>query len=169
MKAYIVKKNVLVHDWAPHPVSRFSYTWFIYNLNTMFIRCKYTCLQYTYTYKHFHESCSFTDPPFASPFVHFQPFVQVSHPFYLHGDPSFYDRGANIHPLSSLVSDQLFTLCFLTPPRDTPRFMLHVNRDDISNIVWYMYNMTDCRGSNTTNHFNHCHNLNMVRKNQKIF
>jgi hypothetical protein len=31
-----------------------------------------------------------------------------------------------------LVSDQLFTPCFLTLPGDTPRFMLHVYIDDIT-------------------------------------
>jgi hypothetical protein len=61
--------------------------------------------------------------------------VNINPPlYYLLGDPSFGDRGANIHPLSSLVSDQLFTPCFLTlpnPSRRHPRFMLHVYRDDI--------------------------------------
>jgi hypothetical protein len=52
--------------------------------------------------------------------------------FYLLGDPSFGDHGANIHPLSSLVSDQLFTPCFATLPGDTPHFMLHVYKDDIT-------------------------------------
>ncbi len=55
--------------------------------------------------------------------------------FYLLVDPSFGDRGANVHPLSSLVSDQLFTPCFLTlpnPSRRHPWFMLHVYRDDIT-------------------------------------
>ncbi len=52
--------------------------------------------------------------------------------FYLLGDPSFGDRGKNIHPLLSLVSDQLFTPCFLPLPRDTPSFMLHVYIDDIT-------------------------------------
>ncbi len=27
MKAYIVKKYVLVHDWAPHPVNMNMYTY----------------------------------------------------------------------------------------------------------------------------------------------
>jgi hypothetical protein len=55
--------------------------------------------------------------------------------FHLLGNPSFGDRGANAHPLSSLVSDQLFTPCFLTlpnPSRRHPWFMLHVYRDDIT-------------------------------------
>jgi hypothetical protein len=73
------------------------------------------------------------DPPFASLFAYFSP-PCMNQPslFYLLGDPPFGDRGANIHPLSSLVSDQLFTPCFLTLPRDTPRFMLHVYIDDIT-------------------------------------
>jgi hypothetical protein len=52
--------------------------------------------------------------------------------FYLLGDPSFSDRGANVHPPSSLVSDQLFTPCCLALPEDTPPFMLHVYIDDIT-------------------------------------
>ncbi len=63
-------------------------------------------------------------------------FLYVSTPlFYLLGDPSFGDRGANVHPLSSLVSDQLLTPCFLTlpnPSRQYPWFMLNVYRDDIT-------------------------------------
>jgi hypothetical protein len=49
MKAYILKKNVLVHDWAPHPV--FMYTgftliyvkflsWYTFNDYT----CKYSVI-----------------------------------------------------------------------------------------------------------------------------
>jgi hypothetical protein len=58
--------------------------------------------------------------------------------FYLLGDPSFGDRGANIHPLSSPVSDQLFIPCFLTlpnPSRRHPWFMLHVYIDDITTLA----------------------------------
>jgi hypothetical protein len=39
--------------------------------------------------------------------------------FYLLGDPSFSNHGANIHPLSSLASNQLLTPCCLTLPEDT--------------------------------------------------
>jgi hypothetical protein len=58
--------------------------------------------------------------------------------YYLLGDPSFGDRGANVHPLSPLVSGQLFTPCFLTLPNPSQRhpwFMLHVYRDDITTSV----------------------------------
>ncbi len=46
----------------------FSHTWFIDDLNTMFIRCKhiqyvYNMYIYTRTYKHFHEYCSFSWSP----------------------------------------------------------------------------------------------------------
>ncbi len=40
---------------------------------------------------------------------------------YLLGDPFSYICGANIHPLSSLVSYQLFSPCCLTRPKDTPQ------------------------------------------------
>ncbi len=58
--------------------------------------------------------------PLASLFdlLHF-PFARINYPFYLIGDPFSCDRGANIHPLSSLVSNQLFTPCCLTQPEDT--------------------------------------------------
>jgi hypothetical protein len=45
--------------------------------------------------------------------------MNTSTPFYLLGDPSFGDRGANVHPLLSLVSHQLFTPSSLTLPGDT--------------------------------------------------
>ncbi len=71
--------------------------------------------------------------PFLLPLCLFlTPFVSKPPLFYLLGDPSFGDCGANIHPLSSLVSDQLFTPCFLTLPGDTPCFMLHVYINDIT-------------------------------------
>jgi hypothetical protein len=78
--------------------------------------------------------------PFASLIdsPHYPLSERISHIFYLLGDPSFDDRGANVHPLSSLVSDQLFTPCFLTlpnPSRRHPWFMLHVYSDDITTSV----------------------------------
>jgi hypothetical protein len=54
---------------------------------------------------------------------------------YLLGDPSFGDRGANVHPPSPLASDQLFTSCCLTLPEDTPPLMLHVYIDDITSAI----------------------------------
>jgi hypothetical protein len=52
--------------------------------------------------------------------------------FYLLGDPSSYTRGANIHPLSSLVSYQLFSPCCLTRPEETPQIKLHIYIDNIT-------------------------------------
>ncbi len=46
--------------------------------------------------------------------------------------PSSCVRGANIHPLSSLVSYQLFSPCCLTRPKDTPQIKLHIYIDDIT-------------------------------------
>ncbi len=63
------------------------------------------------------------------------PFVWINCPFYLLGDPSSCDIGANIHPLSSLVSYQLFSPCCLTQPKDTPRIKLHVYIDDITSAA----------------------------------
>jgi hypothetical protein len=63
---------------------------------------------------------------------------RINPPFYLLANPFFVDRGANVHPLSSLVSDQLLTPCSLTlphPSRQHPKFMLHVYRDNITTSV----------------------------------
>ncbi len=70
--------------------------------------------------------------PLASLFARSVPLAQVNSHFYLLGDPSSDDHVANVHPPSSLVSDQLLTPCCLTLPVDTPRFMLHVYIDDIT-------------------------------------
>jgi hypothetical protein len=51
--------------------------------------------------------------------IHVASPLHIYCPFYLLGDPFSCDRGANIHPLSSLVSSQLFTPCCLTHPEDT--------------------------------------------------
>jgi hypothetical protein len=61
----------------------------------------------------------------------------MSHPplFYLLQDPSFGDRGANVHPPLSLDSDQLLTPCCLILPKDTPRLMLHVYIVDITTLA----------------------------------
>ncbi len=74
-------------------------------------------------------------PSLAFPF----PFAWVNRPLYLLGDPSSYDRGANIHPLSSLVNYQLSFPCCLNHPEDTPWIKLHVYIDDITTSVWYSF------------------------------
>ncbi len=116
--------------------SRFSHTLFLYNLNTnqCYLQITrtgwYTCI---YIYSVIPQSRPFGFPCWFIPFPSYM--YQPPHLFYLLGDPSFGDRGANIHPLSSLVSDQLPTPCFLTlpnPPRRHPWFMLHVYIDDIT-------------------------------------
>ncbi len=74
-------------------------------------------------------------PCFPHWFTSFPPFWMHQPPFLLTWEPSFGDRGANVHPLSSLVSDQLFTPCFLNlpnPSQQHPWFMLNVYRDDIT-------------------------------------
>jgi hypothetical protein len=83
----------------------------------MFIRCEHTCAMI--------QICSALSwilflLPIPSPPLPFCPsstpcMTEPPH-FYLLGDPFFGDRGANVHPLSSLVSDQLPTPCSLTLP-----------------------------------------------------
>ncbi len=60
------------------------------------------------------------------------PFAWINRPLYLLGDPSSYVRGANIHPLSFLVSYELFSPCCLTCPEDTPQIKLHIYIDNIT-------------------------------------
>ncbi len=91
----------------------------------------HTC-NYTYMYTTFMNTALLTNPPLC---LSLTPCMSKPPLFYLLGDPSFGDRGAKIHPLSSLVSDQLFTPSFLTLPGDTPCFMLHVCIDDITTSV----------------------------------
>ncbi len=55
---------------------------------------------------------------------------------------SFLDRGANTHPLFSLVCYRLLTLCCFTQPDSPHRSSYNIYRDDINNIsrpVWYTY------------------------------
>ncbi len=60
------------------------------------------------------------------------PLEGINHPLCLLRDPSSYARGANIHPLSSLASYQLFSPCCLTHPEDTAQIKLHIYIDDIT-------------------------------------
>ncbi len=57
------------------------------------------------------------DPPLATLFASLNPPCITRPPVYLLGDPYSFARGANIHPLLSLVSYQLFSPCFLTHPK----------------------------------------------------
>jgi hypothetical protein len=50
------------------------------------------------------------------------------------GDPSSFARGANIHPLSSLVSYQLSFPCCFTHPEGTPQIKLNIYIDGTNNI-----------------------------------
>jgi hypothetical protein len=58
--------------------------------------------------------------------------LRMYQPSHLLGDPSSYACGANIHPLLSLVSYQLFSPCCLTRPEDIPQIKLHIYIDDIT-------------------------------------
>jgi hypothetical protein len=115
-------------------VSCFSHTWFIYNLNTTFIRCEYTWQRCIHM-QHLVNIALLTNSPLAPPYAHFSFFVRWTTPFYLLGSPLFDNRGANAHPYSSLVDDRLPTPCSLLslpPSHWLPQFMLHVFRDDIT-------------------------------------
>ncbi len=70
-------------------------------------------------------------PPLLYSIPLFAPFV---FPVYLLGDSSSFAHGANIYPLSSLVSYQLFSPCCLTHLEGTPQINLHIYIDDINNI-----------------------------------
>ncbi len=63
----------------------------------------------------FHEYRSaIQSSPLLPPFACFP--CTINYPFYLLGNPLFDGRGANIHPHSSLVRDQLPTPCSLPSP-----------------------------------------------------
>jgi hypothetical protein len=111
----------------------------------MFIRCEHTSNN-IYMYRTFMNTALLTNPPpFCFPLCLFlTPRMSKPPLFYLLGVLSLSDRGANIHPLSSLVSDQLFTPCFLTLRGDTPRFMLHVYIDDITTAATLSDTWTLC-------------------------
>jgi hypothetical protein len=88
------------------------------------------------TYAGLYGNISFCQPTPCLSFASFNSLV------YLLGDPSSFAHGANIHPLSSLVSYQLSSPCCLTHPEGTPQIKLHIYIDDINNIsclVWYIY------------------------------
>ncbi len=113
-------------------VSDFSCTWLIYNLNTNCCYSQITCMRQTCTHRTFTMVFSMVNPPLLSSLAFSFPFALINRSLYLLGDPSFDDSGANIHPLSSLVSYQLSLPCCLTHPVDTPQIKLHVYIDDIT-------------------------------------
>jgi hypothetical protein len=117
----------------------FSHTWFIYNLNTIFIRCEHTCAVIHIRTALLWILLCWPIPPPCFPLCPLStPLHKWTTPFYLPGDPLFGDRGANVHPHSSLVGDRLPTPCSLTlplPSKQYPQFMLHVYRDDITTSV----------------------------------
>jgi hypothetical protein len=53
--------------------------------------------------------------------------------FYLLGEPAF-SRGANTHPLLSLVCYQVLTLCYFSHPNTPHRSGNNIYIDDINNI-----------------------------------
>jgi hypothetical protein len=95
-------------------------------VNILYVQC--TC-----RYKHPHNTLPLKNPSFCPFLCLFPTLLWIQLPFfYLLRDPSFGDRGANIHPLLSLVGDQMPTPCFLTLTEDTPWLTLHVYIDAIT-------------------------------------
>ncbi len=93
----------------------------------------------TYTYSTFMNTALLAMPsPLLLSLPAFNPLHKWTTPFYLLGDPLFGNRGANVHPHSSLVGDRLPTPCSLTLPlpfQQYPQFMLHVYRDNITTSI----------------------------------
>ncbi len=109
-------------------------------LNTTFIRCKHTCAV-THIRTALREHRSTSQPSILLPFFAHFPFPSVTnHLFYLLGNPLFDDRGANVHPHSSLVGDRLPTPCSLPSP----------SPPDGSHSSCYMFSET------TSQHQLHC-------------
>jgi hypothetical protein len=110
-----------------------SYPWFIFNLNTKYCYSQITCYG-TYircTLKHLHVNPA---PYFPLPhplFYSTNPFYITT--FYLLWKPAFLARGANTHPLLSLVCFQLFTPYCFTHPETAHRSSYSIYIDDINN------------------------------------
>ncbi len=84
-------------------------------------------------------------PTLIPPLASYCPLFFLITPFYLLGEPAFLARGANTHPLVSLVCYQLLTLCYFTHPNTPHRSGYKIYIDDIINIsrpVWYNYHRT---------------------------
>jgi hypothetical protein len=84
----------------------------------------------------------FCQPIPSPPLASFNPSYTICPPVYLLGDPSYFARGANTHPLLPLVGYQLSSPCCLTHPEGTPQIKLHIYIDNINNISrpgWYNY------------------------------
>ncbi len=116
-------------------ISCFSHTLFIHNLNTTFIRCRYTCAM-VHIHTAFLNIILLSNPPFASPFTRFP--CAINYPLYLLGNPFFDDRGAKVHPHSSLVGDSLPTPYFLSspsPPNGPHSSCYMFFKDDITTSV----------------------------------
>ncbi len=98
----------------------------------------------THTYSTFVNIALLSNPSPLLPFLPaFSPWDKWTTPFYLLGDPSFGDHGANVHLHSSLVNDRLTTPCSLTlpsPPINTPSSCTCLQRrhHNISYTVWYI-------------------------------
>jgi hypothetical protein len=108
-----------------------SYAWFIFNLNIKYCYSQMTCYG-THIYRH---SLTLT-PPHAShcPLPLCMPIPLTLTLFYVHGKPASLARGANTHPLMSLVCYQLFTLCCFTHSKAPHRSSYSVYIDDINNV-----------------------------------
>ncbi len=103
-------------------VFNFSFTWFIYNLNTNQCYLQITCMKLIRMHEYIYSAVSLVNPLASIFCLLHSPFAWTNYPFYILtvlGDPFSCDRGANTHPLSPLVSNQLFTPCYLTHPEDT--------------------------------------------------
>jgi hypothetical protein len=117
-----------------------SLTHGIYNLTTIFIRCKNTCaVIHKRTALLWISLCWPITPPPASLFCPFPVLLcKWTTPFYLLGDPFSGDLGTNVHQHSSPVGDWLptpYSLILPLPSQQHPQFMLNVYRDDITTSV----------------------------------
>ncbi len=84
--------------------------------------------------------------PISRPLLYLSPLLTLPL-FYLLGGPAFLARGANTHPLLSLVCYQLFTPCCYSHPKAPHRSSYNIYIDDIniSRFVWYsMWFKTVC-------------------------
>ncbi len=126
-------------------VSCFSHTWFIYNLNIIFVRCEHTCAVIHIRTALSWISLCWPVPPLASLFCLLPfPLCKWTTPFYLLGDPFLVIVvGMSIHTRPWLVIDCPPLAPYPPPPLPTAP-TVHVTclqrwHHNISYIVWYNY------------------------------
>jgi hypothetical protein len=105
------------------------YAWFIFNLNT---KSRFSQIVY-YSFASGIWLVS-TQPCFLLPALFTHHTLLLLPAFLLTWRTSFLARGANSHPLMSLICYQLLTLCYFSHPNTPHRSGYNIYIDDVNNI-----------------------------------